>query len=77
MIDIYSLESGATYVVNKAFTDYHGNVFAVGETLTYVENHFLPYHGGHTVVFRERKLYLQEELNSDIINAFAEYFSRA
>jgi hypothetical protein len=77
MISIYTLESGATYVVNRAFTDYYGNAFSVGEKLTYVERHFLPYEGGHTLVFRECRLYLQEEVNKNIIDAFAEYLSRA
>lgn len=75
MIDIYSLEQDAAYIVSKGFTDCHGNVFAPGEMLTYLERHFLPYHGGHTIVFRERNIYLQEEQNKDIIDSFAEYIS--
>ena len=77
MFDIYTLERDAAYVVSRRFTDYYGNEFAPGEMLTYVERHFLPYHGGHTIVFRERKLYLQEEENKDIIDSLAEYLSRA
>ena len=77
MVDIYTLEQGATYVVKNIFTDFYGNVFAPGEMLTYVERHFLPYHGGHTIVFKERNIYLQEEENQDIIDSFAEYLSRA
>ena len=77
MFDIYTLERDAAYVVSRCFTDYYGNEFAPGEMLTYVERHFLPFHGGHTIVFRERKLYLQEEENKDIIGSLAEYLSRA
>lgn len=77
MVDIYTLEQGATYVVKNIFTDFYGNVFSPGEMLTYVERHFLPYHGGHTLVFRERNIYLQEEENQDIIDGFAAYLSRA
>ena len=76
MVDIYTLEKGATYVVSRRLTDFYGNVFAPGEVLTYVERHFLPYHGGHTVVFKERNMYLQEDENRDILDAFAEYLSR-
>lgn len=76
MVDIYTLEGGATYAVKRTFTDFYGNVFTQGERLTYVERHFLPYDGGHTLVFRECKLYLQEEANRDIIDSFAEYLSR-
>jgi hypothetical protein len=77
MVDIYTLEKDAPYIVNRGFTDFYGNVFAPGEILTYVERNFVPYHGGHTIVFRERNLYLQDEANQDIIETFAEYLSRA
>jgi hypothetical protein len=77
MVDIYTLEKGATYVVNRTFTDFYGNVFSPGEMMTYAERHFLPYHGGHTIVFKERSIYLQEEENQAIIDCFAEYLSRA
>jgi hypothetical protein len=76
MVDIYSLGKGDTYIVRRGLTDFYGNIFTPGEVLTYVERHFLPYHGGHTIVFKERNLYLQEEANKDIIDAFAEYLSR-
>ena len=77
MVDIYTLEKGATYVVTRTFTDCYGNVFSPGELLTYVERHFLPYHGGHTIVFKERSVYLQEDENQDIIDSFGVYLSRA
>ena len=77
MVDIYTLEKGATYVVTRTFTDFYGDVFSPGERLTYAEKHFLPYDGGHTIVFKERNIYLQEEENRDIIDSFAEYLSRA
>jgi hypothetical protein len=76
MVDIYTLEKDAAYIVSRGFTDFYGNVFAPGEILTYVERHFLPYHGGHTIVFRERNLYFQEEENKDIIDSFADYFQK-
>jgi len=77
MVGIYTLEKGATYVVAKTFTDFYGNRFSPGEILTYAERHFLPYHGGHTIVFKERNIYLQEEENREIIDSFAQYLSRA
>ena len=77
MLTIYTLEKGAAYVVRRAFTDFYGNVFSPGELLTYQERHFLPYHGGHTIVFKERSIYLQEEVNADLIDSFADYLSRA
>ncbi len=77
MVDIYTLERGAAYVVKRGFTDFRGNVFSPGEVLTYAERHFLPYHGGHTIVFRERALYLQEEENRGLIDSFAEYLAPA
>lgn len=77
MLTIYTLEKGAAYVVRRAFTDFYGNAFSPGEVLTYEERHFLPYHGGHTIVFKERSIYLQEEENADLIDSFADYLSRA
>ena len=77
MVTIYTLEKGAPYVVSRAFTDFYGNLFSPGEALTYVERHFLPYHGGHTIVFKERSIYLQEEENAAVIDSFADYLSRA
>ena len=76
MTEIHTLEEGATYVVNRGFTDFYGNVFSPGEMLIYTERHFLPYHGGHTIVFKERNIYLQEEENQDIIDSFGEFLSR-
>lgn len=76
MVDIYRLEKGATYVVRTGFTDFYGNVFKPGEVLTFTERHFLPYEGGHTIVFKERNIYLQEEANGEIIDSFADYLSR-
>jgi len=76
MVDIYTLVEGATYVVNKKFTDFYRSEFLPGERLIYAERHFVPYHGGHTIVFKDRNLYLQENQNQDIIDRFAEYLSR-
>jgi len=76
MDDIYSLEKGVTYVVKRGFTDFYGNIFAPGEMLTYSERHFLPYEGGHTIVFRERSIYLQEGKNGELIDSFSDYVSR-
>jgi hypothetical protein len=73
---LYALVAGERYVVLRAFTDYYGNAFAAGGQLTFRERHFLPYHGGHTIVFEERPLYLQEEVNRDIVDGFAEYIAR-
>ena len=72
-IDIQDLKIHSQYRVQQDFADYYQNQFRQGELLTFVESHFLPYHGGYTVVFRERTLYLQEEVNSDIIGSLGDY----
>jgi hypothetical protein len=76
-LSIYTLQPATPYVVRQSFTDYYGNAFVAGERLTFRERHFLPYHGGHTIVFYEKSLYLQEQINSDLIDRFAEYFALA
>jgi hypothetical protein len=70
---IYGLIPGSQYQVTKSFTDYYGNTFGQGEILRFKERHFLPYDGGHTIVFHERSLYLQEEKNQEIVDHFSEY----
>jgi len=47
-----------------------------GEHLRFKERHFLPYHGGHTIVFDQRPLYLQEEANASILENFSDYIAR-
>ena len=71
--DIRDLRKGVQYRIQRDFADFHHNQFRQGELLTFVEFHFLPYHGGYTVVFRERTLYLQEEANLDILGSLGDY----
>lgn len=79
MNDVWSFGfvGGATYVVRKDFCDFYNQPFAQGEKLTFVERHFLPYHGGHTIVIEQRKLYLQEGMNGDILRSLDAYLSRS
>jgi hypothetical protein len=73
--DIRELKPSTQYIVRKGFTDFYNNRFVEGERLTFVSYSFLPYHGGHTVLFREKALYLQEEANADILASFHLYMS--
>ncbi|HKQ05518.1 MAG TPA: DUF3601 domain-containing protein [Blastocatellia bacterium] len=73
---IYGLAPGGEYRVMQPFTDYYGNEFKGGELLRFRERHFLPYDGGHTIVFDERPLYLQETRNEAILAHFSEYIAR-
>ena len=74
-MEIKDLRKDFQYRIQRDFADFHHNQFMQGELLTFVESHFLPYHGGYTVVFKERTLYLQEEVNSDILGSL-EYYLR-
>ncbi len=76
MLDIYSLVEGTTYIIEKDFNDFYNQPFTRGEKLTFVEKHFLPHDGGHTIVFKQRRLYLQEEEHKSIIDNFDAYFAR-
>ena len=73
-LSIYTLEQGVAHIVTKPFVDYYNNQFTEGEKLSFVGRNFLPYEGGHTAIFKERRLYLQEDQNRDIIDAFDSYF---
>jgi hypothetical protein len=61
----------------QTFIDYYKNEFQQGEMLRFKERHFLPYHGGHTIIFEQRPLYLQEEENAAILENFFEYIAAA
>ena len=74
---VYGLVQGADYQVMQTFTDYYNNQFQRGESLRFKERHFLPYHGGHTIVFEQRPLYLQEEENAAILSNFSAYIAPA
>ena len=73
---VYGLVQGAQYQVMQTFTDYYNNEFQSGQLLRFKERHFLPYHGGHTIIFDQRPLYLQEEENAAILENFSEYIVR-
>jgi hypothetical protein len=70
---IYGLEEGNRYQVINSFTDFYGNEFEKGEELHFQTRHFLPYDGGHTIIFENRRLYLQEDNNKDILDNFSKY----
>jgi hypothetical protein len=72
---VYGLVPGAEYQVVQTFTDHYNNQFPRGERLRFKERHFLPYHGGHTIIFEQRPLYLQEEENAAILSNFSEYIA--
>ena len=73
---VYGLIPGSEYQVMQTFTDYYKNQFQRGELLRFKERHFLPYHGGHTIMFDLRTLYLQEDENAAILSNFSDYISR-
>jgi len=73
---VYGLVRGAEYRVVQSFTDYYSNHFQRGELLRFKERHFLPYDGGHTLIFEERSLYLQEYQNSAILESFSDYIAQ-
>ncbi len=72
---IYWLRLDAAYEIASTFTDHYGTVFSAGTRLTFRERHYLPYHGGHTLMFREATLYLQDD--DEVCRNFARYFKVA
>lgn len=64
---VYDLKKGRRYRVQRAFTDFYGGHFAEGAILTFQQHDYLPYHGGNTIQFAEQTLYLQDEVNADIL----------
>ena len=76
-MNLQDLQKDSQYIVQRDFVDFYHNQFAHGERLTFVDSHFLPYHGGYTIVFKERTLYLQEEGNSNILSSLGDYLRLA
>jgi len=74
---VNDLRKGRRYVVARGFTDCHGGRFEAGERLTFRRHDYLPYHGGHTLVFDERTVYLQDEENADVLSGIWTYFEPA
>ena len=70
---VYGLYPGWEYIVVQSFTDYYGNIFEVNQKLKFKGRHFLPYQGGHTIMFEECSLYLQEDQNKNILDNFSSY----
>jgi hypothetical protein len=72
-LSINRLQPQHRYRVIQPFRDYYGGTFEAGAILTYVEQHSVPYHGGTTIVFKETKMYLQDEENGRLIADFDAY----
>ncbi|MFO0985446.1 MAG: DUF3601 domain-containing protein [Planctomycetota bacterium] len=72
---LFALRRNACYEVVQGFTDHHGSAVAEGTRLTFVQREFLPYHGGHTLTFHERTIYLQED--DEVCRQFERYFAVA
>jgi hypothetical protein len=72
---LHALRANAVYEVLQDFTDNNGHAYSVGTRLTFVQRQFLPYHGGHTLCFRDATIYLQED--SEVCRAFERYFAFA
>lgn len=70
---IYGLVAGRKYRVVRGFTDFYGTVFEENEVLVFRGRNFLPYHGGHTIIFDGKPLFLQEDQNRDILGNFSSY----
>lgn len=72
---VYGLQPGAAYRVMQSFSDFYGGEFTRDELLHFKRRNFLPYHGGHTIEFDERTLYLQEDASREILGDFSRYIA--
>lgn len=68
LLSLYELERGRCYRVRRDFVDFYGNHFVESEQITFRERHYLPYTGGHTLVFEQKSIFLQEDENYQIID---------
>lgn len=75
-LSIHRLKRGESYRVCRAFVDYRGRAVEAGTALTFSALHYLAYHGGYTLEFREVTIYLQEIDQSELIADFDAYVER-
>ncbi|MEJ5225944.1 MAG: DUF3601 domain-containing protein [Anaerolineales bacterium] len=75
MRSVLDLQPGITYTVLREICDYYDNIFQVGEKLTFTERHYLPYDGGHTLVFGERRMYLQKDMHAEILDTLGDFLA--
>ena len=68
----FSFEPGEQYVVKKPIVDFFGNVFSVGDELTYAKR-YPPYQGLHILLFTEGDLYLHENEHGDLFADMARF----
>lgn len=57
-MDVYNLRRGMIIRITNPFRDYQGQEFHCGAILHFEERHFLPYHAGHTLIFKQGSMYL-------------------
>jgi len=76
MVNVWNLKPGAAIRIVKTFRDRTDNEFAEGRVLHFIGRHYLPYHSGHTVYFREATMYLcdDDETSAIVENRDGEYF---
>jgi hypothetical protein len=76
MVNVWNLTPGAAIRVVKTFRDCYGAEIAEGTVLHFTQRHYLPYHSGHTVCFREATVYLcdNDDTSAIVENRGDEYY---
>lgn len=72
---VHDLRPGARYRVREAFTDFRGTTFEPGRLLVFRERHYLPYDGGHTLVFDDVRIYLQDDDQAAVLDHLDRYLA--
>ncbi len=70
------LNSGSKYVVTKSFIDASGAIIKKGQFLNYLKTEFLPYDEEYTLIFQEKELCLNENINSEVIKNINVYLTK-
>ena len=75
-MNIWNLKQGTAIRILKNFRDCAGDEFTAGTILHFEHRDYLPYHSGHTVVFKEATMTLCDlDRTSEIVeNRGQEYF---
>ncbi len=76
-LTVNRLQPQKSYRVLQGFTDFHGGLFEAGQIMRFTGQHFVPYHGGYTLMFQPAPVYLQENQHQEILTNFDLYFEEA
>jgi hypothetical protein len=64
-LSVWEFRPGLVVRVGRSFTDRSNHTIEAGQILHFVKRDYVPYESGHTLTFKEMRIYLQDTDPSD------------